>query len=39
MVVQVDVDLSLSQLQFHSFYEPWCFDSENLPVEFTISTS
>jgi hypothetical protein len=36
MVVQVDVHLALSQLQFHSFYEPRCFDSENLQVEFTI---
>ena len=39
MVVQVDVHLALSQLQFHSFYEPRCFDTENLQVEFTISTS
>src|SRR5262249_8809995 len=36
IVVQVHVDLALSQLQFHSLYEPRCCDSENLPIKFTI---
>src|SRR5215510_7817548 len=32
IVVQVHVDLALSQLQFHSLNEPRCCDSENLPI-------